>query len=58
MAFLVGRFGMLRVVPSLGRFPFVFRLAPLMFISTCTVLWVGLQVYQGRIPKARRPIAR
>lgn len=54
MAFLVGRFGIIRIVPSLGRFPFFVRLAPLMFISTCVVVWIGVQVFRGRIPRSRR----
>ena len=52
MAFLVGRFGIMRIFPSLARFPFFVRLAPLMFVSTCAVLWAGVQVFRGRIPKS------
>ena len=47
MAFLVSRFGMIRMVPSLGRFPFFVRLAPLMFI-----VWSSLQTPRPRSASA------
>ena len=54
MGFLVGRFGIVQIAPSLAQFPLFVRLAPLMFISTCVVAWTGVQVFRGRIPKSRK----
>jgi len=52
MAFLVGRFGMVRMVPSLSQFPLFVRLAPLMFVSTGVVAWTGYEVYRGKLPRS------
>ena len=54
MGFLVGRFGIVRIVPSVAQFPLFVRLAPLMFISTGVVAWTGVRVFRGRIPKSRK----
>ena len=56
MGFLVGRFGIVRIVPSLAGFPLFVRLAPLMLISTCVVAWTGVRVFRGRIPKSRKGV--
>jgi hypothetical protein len=48
MAFVVTN---IKVVPGMSDVPFFARLLPLMFLSTCLVAWVGVQVYRGRLPR-------
>lgn len=48
MAFVVTN---IKLLPGMAEVPFLERLLPLMFVSTCVVVWVGVQVYRGRLPR-------
>jgi uncharacterized membrane protein len=49
MAFIVNNFGKVTGI----ELPFLARLLPLQFLSTCVVVYVAVLVYRGRLPRNR-----